>query len=53
MRMMGINNVISIAIGIFIILTCCAISYLFQKRLFNKYKNKAQNIVNKDNKLNP
>ena len=53
MKMLGINNVLSVAIGLLVILSCYIISYLFQKRLFNKYKNKVKNIVGKDNKNTP
>ncbi|WP_368489369.1 hypothetical protein [Clostridium sp. BJN0013] len=50
MENIGINNFISIVIGIFLVLLCCIISYLFQKHLFSKYKNKVKNIVDKDDK---
>lgn len=53
MENIGYNNLLSIAIGISVILICCLISYLFQKHLFNKYKNKAKNIINKDNNPTP
>jgi hypothetical protein len=36
----GLNNLLSIAIGITVILCCSLITYLFQKHLFKKYKNK-------------
>ena len=48
----GVNNIISIAIGIIVILFGCFIAYSFQKHLFRKYNNKVENIINKDNKNN-
>ncbi|MDF2881211.1 MAG: hypothetical protein K0R54_1768 [Clostridiaceae bacterium] len=48
MQNIGINNLISICIGLFIILCCSLISYLFQKHLFSKYKDKVKNIISKD-----
>lgn len=32
------NNLISIVIGVSIILICCVISYISQKKIFNKEK---------------
>lgn len=52
MDRIGINNLISIIIGISLVLTCLLIFYFFQKYLFSKYKNKVKNIVDKDNHLN-
>lgn len=40
MENIGINNLFAIAIGITIISCCSLVTYLFQKHLFNKYKNK-------------
>lgn len=42
------NNISALIIGISMILGCCLISYMFQRFLFAKYKNKAKNIVKKD-----
>lgn len=50
MENIGINNFISIIVGISLILSCCIISYLFQKHLFGKYRNKVKNIVGKNDK---
>lgn len=48
MEKIGVNNFISIIIGISLVLTCFLIFYFFQKYLFSKYKNKVKNIVGKD-----
>ena len=47
MENMGLNNLISLGIGILITLCGCLNSYLFQKHLFKKYKNKVKNAINK------
>lgn len=51
MEDIGINNFISIIVGISLILLCCIISYFFQKYLFGKYKNKVKNIIDKNDKI--
>lgn len=48
MENIGFNNLLSIFIGIFIILCCSLISYVFQKHFFSRYKNKVKNIISKD-----
>ncbi|MFA6941544.1 MAG: hypothetical protein WCQ54_11310 [Clostridiaceae bacterium] len=44
MESIGINNVFSLAIGLSIILCCSLVTYLFQKHLFKKYKNKGAKL---------
>lgn len=34
------NNILSIIIGLAMIVSCCLIAYITQKKLFNKYRNK-------------
>lgn len=50
MENIGANNLLSIIIGVSLILTCCLTAYLFQKKLFNKYKNEVKNTISKDKK---
>lgn len=42
------NNIFALITGISMVLGCCLVSYLFQRYLFSKYKNKAKNTMNKD-----
>lgn len=48
MDRIGVNNLISIIIGISLVLICCSVFYFFQKYLFSKYKNKVKNVSDKD-----
>ena len=43
----GLYNVLAIVTGICILTTGCLISYLFQKKLFNKYRDKVRNEMDK------
>jgi hypothetical protein len=43
----NINNILAAFTGISIITTGCLISYLFQKKLFNKYRDKVRNEIDK------
>lgn len=43
----GLTNILAVVTGISIVLTCCLISYLFQKKLFNKYRDKVRNEMDK------
>lgn len=47
MQSIGMNNLMSMVIGVFLILSCCVTSYIFQKRLFSKYKNKVKSTTKK------
>jgi uncharacterized membrane protein len=48
MSKFGILNLISLITGITLIILGCITAYLFQKHLFNKYKDKVKNTINKD-----
>lgn len=39
----GLHNILAVITGISIVSTCCLISYVFQKKLFNKYRDKVRN----------
>jgi len=41
------NNILALAIGISIVTTGCLISLIFQKKLFNKYRDKVRNEADK------
>lgn len=43
----SLNNILAVVTGISIVTTCCLISYLFQKKLFNKYRDKVRNEMDK------
>jgi hypothetical protein len=53
MARLGVNNLLSIIFGASLIFSCSLISYIFQKRLFNKYKNKVKNTISKEDKPSP
>jgi hypothetical protein len=40
------HNVLAVLIGIFIIILCLTVAYLFQKKLFTKYQKKVANAMN-------
>lgn len=40
-------DLISIMLGISMILSCCAIAYIFQTRYFSKYRYKVKNATKK------
>jgi len=42
-----LNNLLAVVTGISIVTTGCLISYLFQKKLFNKYRDKVRNEMDK------
>jgi|GEM_PF-1586534 hypothetical protein len=43
----GVSNILAVLTGISIVTIGCLISYLFQKNLFNKYRDKVRNEVDK------
>lgn len=43
----GVTNVLAVITGISIFSTCCLISLGFQKKFFNKYRDKVRNEVDK------
>jgi hypothetical protein len=43
----GLYNILAVVTGISIVTTCCLISYLFQIKLFNKYRDKVRNEMDK------
>ena len=43
----GLNNILAVITGISIVTIGCLISYLFQKKLFNKYRDKVRNEMDK------
>ena len=43
MEIYGLTNILAVVTGISIVTTGCLISYLFQKKLFNKYRDKVKN----------
>lgn len=43
----GVNNFLSIVLGISLILCCSLISYFSQKHIFRKYKDKVKNTIGK------
>lgn len=43
-------NQLSLILGAAIIITCSGITYLFQKKYFNKYKNKVKNSTDMKSK---
>lgn len=50
MRFLGIafnHNVLAVILGMAIVLLCLTISYLFQKKLFGKYRGKMPNAMDK------
>lgn len=47
MEVRGLYNILAIVTGISIITIGCLISYLFQKKLFNKYRDKVRNEMDK------
>ncbi|MDP4159431.1 MAG: hypothetical protein Q8911_06665 [Bacillota bacterium] len=47
MEVSGLNNILAVVTGISIVTTCCLISYIFQKKLFNKYRDKVRNEMDK------
>lgn len=48
MNNIGYTNLLSIVTGVLIILTGSLVTYFFQKNLFNKYRNKVGNAMNKN-----
>ncbi len=42
------NNISALITGISMVFVCCLVSYLFQRYLFSKYKNRAKNTMKKD-----
>lgn len=47
MEVRGLHNILAVIIGVSLVSTCCLISYLFQKKLFNKYRDKVRNEMDK------
>ena len=47
MEVRGLYNILSVVTGISIVSVGCLISYLFQKKLFNKYRDKVRNEIDK------
>lgn len=47
MEVRSLNNILSVVTGISIVTTGCLISFLFQKKLFSKYRDKVRNEVDK------
>ncbi|WP_040411896.1 hypothetical protein [Desulfosporosinus sp. OT] len=47
MEVGGLYNILAAVIGISIVTTGCLISYLFQKKLFNKYRDTVRNEMDK------
>ena len=47
MEIYGLTNILAVVTGISIVTTGCLISYLFQKKLFNKYRDKVRNEMDK------
>lgn len=47
MAVSSLNNILAVLTGISIVTTGCLISYLFQKKLFNKYRDKVRNEMDK------
>lgn len=43
----NLNNILAVATGISIVAAGCLIAYLFQKKLFNKYRDKVRNEIDK------
>lgn len=43
----GLNNILAVVTGISMIIACSLISYIFQKKLFAKYRNKVRNAMDK------
>lgn len=43
----GLNNILAVATGISMITACALVSYIFQKKLFLKYRNKVRNAMDK------
>jgi len=43
----GVSNILAVLTGISIVTIGCLISYLFQKNLFNKYRDKVRNELDK------
>ncbi|GFP76136.1 hypothetical protein bsdtw1_02233 [Clostridium fungisolvens] len=52
MNKIGLLNLLSLIVGIALIVSGCVTAYLFQKHLFNKYKNEVKNTINKDTSSN-
>lgn len=53
MKVFGVvlnHNVLAVFMGIFIIVLCMTVAYLFQKKLFDKYQKKVANAMNKDDR---
>lgn len=48
MNKIGLLNLLSIIIGTSVIIVGSVTAYLFQKHLFDKYKNDVKNTINKD-----
>lgn len=42
------HNRLAVLIGIFIIILCITVSYIYQKTLFSKYRQKVANTMNKN-----
>ena len=47
MEVYGLTNILAVVTGISIVTTCSLIAYLFQKKLFNKYRDKVRNELDK------
>lgn len=43
----GLNNILAVATGITMIMMCTLTFIIFQKKLFNKYRNKVRNAMDK------
>lgn len=43
----GLNNILAVATGLAMVSTCSLIFIVFQKKLFNKYRNKVRNAMDK------
>lgn len=48
MEKISYHNVFAVVTGVSMIITCCLTAYLFQKKLFRKYRRKVANIAEKN-----
>lgn len=53
MEIYGLTNILAVVTGISIVTAGCLISYLFQKKFFNKYRDKVRNELDKANSEPP
>lgn len=47
METYSLNNILALITGLSIITICLLVSYLFQRNLFNKYRDKVRNEMDK------